>query len=180
MAQHMYRAMDFQVWFALEEYAKFDSGELLLGVDVAKTAFYAAITQHGSDAYDVVYFERDDIRTFIEMLAELEFLDITLVMEPTGTYGDPLLEQAHKAGFKVARINGDRVADARKVFDGTDSLHDGKAAWETSGRSRANQSVSCARWPISMSWLRSRKIGIGTSWRRCWPVTGPSCPIMWG
>lgn len=104
MAQHMYRAMDFQVWFALEEYAKFDSGELLLGVDVAKTAFYAAITQHGSDAYDVVYFERDDIRTFIEMLAELEFLDITLVMEPTGTYGDPLLEQAHKAGFASMEI----------------------------------------------------------------------------
>lgn len=130
MAQGKYSAMDFQAWFDNEEYLeKFGDDELVVGVDVAKIAFYAAITQNGCDEYDVVYFERDDIRQFIEKLSKLEFSRITLVMEPTGTYGDPLLEQAHKAGLKVMRINGDRVADARKVFDGTDSLHDGKAAY---------------------------------------------------
>lgn len=129
MTQGKYSAVGFQGWFDDEHSEKFESDELVLGVDVAKIAFYAAITENGSDEYDVVYFERDDIRQFVEALTELDFETVTLVVEPTGTYSDPLVEQARQAGLDVVRINGDRVADARKVFDNTDSLHDGKAAY---------------------------------------------------
>lgn len=130
MAQGKYSATNFQAWFDNEKaLEKFDGDELVVGVDVAKIAFYAAITQNGSDDYDVVYFERDDIREVVEAFAELEFDQVTLVIEPTGTYSDPLVEQARIAGLEVVRINGDRVADARKVFDGTNSLHDAKAAF---------------------------------------------------
>ena len=130
MSNGTYSAVDFQAWFDndahVEKFA--DVQELITGVDVAKQAFYAALTSQHTEDSDVVYFERHQISEFVDRLARLEIDAVTLVAEPTGTYSDALVEQARDAGLDVIRINGDRVANARKIFDGTDSLHDGKAA----------------------------------------------------
>lgn len=130
MSKGTYSAMSFQGWIDQEQrFERFDGDELVFAVDAAKIAFYAAVTQAVSDQTDVIYFERDQIPKVVDRLAALDFETVTLVVEPTGTYSDVLVDQARKAGLNVIRINGDKVANARKVFDGTDSLHDGKAAY---------------------------------------------------
>lgn len=129
MSKGSYSAVDFQGWMANEGWSTFEgSDELIIGVDVAKVAFYGAVTTAQSDACDIIYFERDQIRSVVKAVAGLEFDSVTLVVEPTGTYGDSLIDQARAAGFDVVRISGEQVAGAKTVFDGVPSLHDGKAA----------------------------------------------------
>lgn len=130
MSKGKYSAIKFQAWINDQQrIEQFDEEELVLGIDVAKIAFYGAIPgQHGDDV-DVVYFERDQISRVVDALSELDVETVTIVVEPTGTYSDALVDQARQAGLNVIRIAGDRVANARKVFDGTDSLHDGKSAY---------------------------------------------------
>ncbi len=53
---------------------------------------------------------------------------VEVVMEPSGTYGDPLLWQLRQAGVALYRVSPKRVHDAAEVFDGVPSLHDAKAA----------------------------------------------------
>ena len=129
MSKGNYSAVDFKGWFSRQEWERFvDDDELVLGIDAAKYAFYAAVMGARSNAADVLYFERDDIRSFVDMVKELPFEKITLVMEPSGTYVDALLELAWEADLRVIRISGSTVNAAQAVFDDTRSLHDGKAA----------------------------------------------------
>lgn len=129
MSKGKYSAVDFQGWFFEEEYRRFDGRELVVGIDAAKIAFYAVVMTSGWQDYDLLYFERDDLAEFIAKLNQLDFDQITLVVEPTGTYAEPLLDQARQAGFEVRRINGSQVKNAASVFDDVPSLHDGKAAY---------------------------------------------------
>ncbi len=103
--------------------------ELVVGVDGAKWAFYAAIMCGSWDKFDIVYFERDTIGAFIHGLKALGYKRVTLVIEPTGTYCDVLIEQARAQGFEVVRIAGSVVNKAGTFFDNVPSLHDGKAAY---------------------------------------------------
>jgi transposase len=129
MSKGNYSAVEFQGWFEREaRMCRFEGKELVCGVDVAKIAFYAAFLDELDGQADVVYFERDDISEFIEALAGIEADEVTLVVEPTGTYGDVLIEKAFEAGFEVISISGAQVKDARKLFDRVPSSHDGKCA----------------------------------------------------
>lgn len=130
MSKGTYSAVDFQAWFSDSKRAESLVGdELVVGVDVAKTAFYAGLRTRESKSTDILYFEREEILAFVQHLAGLAFGTITIVLEPTGTYGDPLIEQARKAGLNVVRIQGASVAAGRNVFDGSYSSHDGKSAY---------------------------------------------------
>ena len=130
MTNGNYSAVIFEGWFTQKKWEKFSAAnELVLGVDAAKRAFYAAVMTQKDRHFDVLYFERDQIPEFIGSLAALPFDQITLVVEPSGTYTDGLLAQARQAGIAVMRINGERVHNAQTVFDGVPSLHDGKAAY---------------------------------------------------
>lgn len=129
MSQGKYSAVDYKGWFSQERFERFEGQELVVGIDAAKIAFYASVMASGWDDFDILYFERDDIKALVGKLSRLGFEQITMVVEPTGTYADGLIDQARKAGITVVRINGDRVSKAAKVFDGVPSLHDGKAAY---------------------------------------------------
>lgn len=129
MSKGKYSAVDCNGWFGHENYRRFDADELVVGIDCAKMAFYAAMMGDDFNDFDVVYFERDDIPSFVGKLADLPFETVTLVVEPTGTYADALMDQARQAGLGVVRINGDRVNKSADVFDGVPSMHDGKAAY---------------------------------------------------
>ena len=85
------------------------------------------MTKAGGEC-DIIYFERHEIAGFVESMASLDFEQTTLVVEPSGTYGDGLLDQARQNGLTLFRINGEQVSRAKSVFDGVPSLHDGKAA----------------------------------------------------
>ncbi len=129
MSKGKYSAQNFQAWFSKKSDNGFSGQELVVGIDVSKIAFYAAVMSGGWRDFDVLYFERDDIPAFIARLSELDFAGVTLVLEPTGTYGDALLDQAREAGFKLIRVSGSDTHKAKALFDGVPSMHDGKAAY---------------------------------------------------
>lgn len=129
MSKGKYSAVDFKGWFFDERYERFEGDEVVVGIDVGKIAFYASVMVSGWEDFDIIYFERDDIAGFIDHLAGLPFDKVTLVVEPTGTYADGLIDQARQAELDVVRINGNRVSKSAEVFDGVPSLHDGKAAY---------------------------------------------------
>jgi transposase len=66
---------------------------------------------------------------FVAKLKELaEGREITIALEPTGTYCDPVRQALHQANFKVYRVSAKASHDYAEVFDGVPSQHDGKDA----------------------------------------------------
>lgn len=119
---------------------------VVVGVDVAKRKFLAALCSADGDAQIIVRFEHPrQTGTFVRLLADLHSASRAVegVMEPTGTYGDPLRYQLGLRSVPVFRVNNKHVHDAAELFDRSPSKHDAKdaclIAWlHTQGRS--------ARW----------------------------------
>jgi transposase len=55
-------------------------------------------------------------------------LELTVAMEPSGTYGDALRQGLSDAGLRLHRISPKAAHDYAEVFDGVPSQHDGKDA----------------------------------------------------
>jgi transposase len=53
---------------------------------------------------------------------------LTVALEPSGTYGDPLRQALGDAGLLVHRVSPKMAHDYAEVFDGVPSQHDGKDA----------------------------------------------------
>jgi transposase len=53
---------------------------------------------------------------------------VTVALEPSGTYGDPLRQALTDAGLTVLRVSAKAAHDYAEVFDGVPSQHDGKDA----------------------------------------------------
>jgi transposase len=129
MAKGRFSAQNWQDWFAKDRHERFEGEELVIGVDCAKIAFYASIMAGSWKTFDILYFEREEISAVLDGLKALPFSRVVLVLEPTGTYSDALIAQAHARDMEVIRINGEKVSSADRAFDGVPSLHDGKAAY---------------------------------------------------
>jgi transposase len=53
---------------------------------------------------------------------------LTVALEPSGTYGDPVRQAVTDAGLSVQRVSPKAAHDYAEVFDGVPSQHDGKDA----------------------------------------------------
>jgi transposase len=53
---------------------------------------------------------------------------VTVALEPSGTYGDPIRQAVTDAGLPVQRVSPKAAHDYAEVFDGVPSQHDGKDA----------------------------------------------------
>jgi hypothetical protein len=53
---------------------------------------------------------------------------VTVALEPSGTYGDPLRQALTDAGLTVQHVGSKAAHDYAEVFDGVPSQHDGKDA----------------------------------------------------
>jgi transposase len=53
---------------------------------------------------------------------------VTVALEPSGTYGDPLRQALTDAGLNVQRVSPKAAHDYAEIFDGVPSQHDGKDA----------------------------------------------------
>lgn len=126
---------------------------VVAGVDVAKRKFVAALCSADGDAQIIVRFEHPrQTGTFVSLLADLQAAGRTVegVMEPTGTYGDPLRYQLGLRSVPVFRVNNKHVHDAAELFDRSPSKHDAKdaclIAWlHAQGRSARWQELPAAR-----------------------------------
>src|SRR5260221_6827698 len=70
-----------------------------------------------------------EIHVIVEFLASLAHRrKLSVAMEPTGTYGDPLRYALTQAGLDVHRVQGKAAHDYAEIFDGVPSQHDCKDA----------------------------------------------------
>lgn len=102
---------------------------IVVAVDVAKVDFKAAIIQGDRLVLTVGWKAPLEAMRFVELVSELkDVAPVELVMESTGTYGDPLRGQMARLGVPVYRVSAKHTHDAAEIFDGVPSMHDAKAA----------------------------------------------------
>ena len=102
---------------------------LIMGLDVAKKKEYAALADETGQAVRVICWEHPrESRKFAEFIDKLKPSRVQMVMEPTGSYGDPLRHMAYRRGWEVWKMSPKRVGDAKEIADGVPSIHDSKAA----------------------------------------------------
>jgi len=107
------------------------ASRVVVGVDVAKKKFLAALCVSQDDTRRVIRFEHPtQTAVFVDLLCGLQKAGrvVEVVMEPTGTYGDALRYQLGLRSIPVYRVNNKHVHDAAELFDRSTSKHDAKDA----------------------------------------------------
>jgi transposase len=119
---------------------------VVVSIDVAKAAFVAAIRTAADGVIRIVRFEHPtETRRFLDLVKQLRARAgvVTVLMEPTGTYGDAVRYQLDLLGIEVRMIQPKRTHDAREVFDGVSSKHDPKDAVTMS---RLHEAGASTKW----------------------------------
>jgi len=99
----------------------------IVGIDVAKEDFYAAVMNQNQEVVVTVSWSHpEQTPAFVQLLSDLEVKEVA--MEPSGTYGDALRVLILGAGIDVYRVSPKWCHDMAEVYDGVPSLHDGKSA----------------------------------------------------
>jgi transposase len=105
--------------------------KLVVAIDVAKTKMMVGFgREDGAVARLVKWTHPLETRAFVEIVmrtARLLAVPVEALMEPTGTYGEPLRALLLANGVHVFMLSPKRVHDAAEVFDGVPSMHDAKA-----------------------------------------------------
>jgi len=102
---------------------------LIMGLDVAKKKEYAALEDETGKSAGVIRWKHPrETREFADYVDGLRPSRVRMVMEPTGSYGDPLRHLAYDRGWEVWKMAAKRVGDAKEIADGVPSIHDSKAA----------------------------------------------------
>lgn len=164
MGKRTWKTIDFQQldWSA----ASADAGRLVVAIDAARHDFVAALMRE--DRTGVALFRwrhPEHTRAVVERIAGLE-APLEAVIEPTGTYGDPVRHQLQQAGVAVYRMPPKRVANAAELYDGVASLHDAKSSYlmarlHFEGVSRRwsepdEVSQELQAWSKRLGWYRDR------------------------
>jgi transposase len=126
---------------------------VVVGVDVAKRNFVAALCNSTGDTVLRVRFEHPrQTAQFVGLLAGLQAGErrVEVAMEPTGTYGDALRYRLGSSKIPVFRVSNKHVHDASELFDSSPSKHDGKDSsvigWlHAQGRSKRWEELDPAR-----------------------------------
>lgn len=130
MKKNAYRAKSINKFCLDALESKLGKETAVVAVDVAKREFVVAIAKaHCHDAEHLRFTHPEQSITFLTLLNRLgERGAVELVMEPTGTYGDWLREQAVARGIAVFSVSPKRAHDACEIYDGVPSQHDAKAS----------------------------------------------------
>ena len=133
MAKRTYRALSVKS-FDAQKLADRVAGEVLVvGLDIAKRILFAAFMLQDKTRLGIVKWdqlrpaEQADAVTLFKLLVKVA-ARVELVLEPSGTYGDPWSHLAERLGMHVYRMSPKRVHDFAEVLDGVPSQHDSKSA----------------------------------------------------
>jgi len=126
-----------------------DGQRVEVGLDVGKENLFVVLRWGESD------FERPwkvknplEIGDLVELLLELNRgRQMTVALEPTGTYGDPARQAFSDAALSVHRVSPKAAHDYGEIFDGVPSKHDGKDAAIVAELSAIGKS---SPWPFEM------------------------------
>lgn len=104
------------------------SGSVMVGTDVGKFDIFVTIRfSDGSRERPWKVKNPSQIEFFVRLLERLrEHCPVTVAMESTGTYGDPLRAELAAVGIPVVRVSGKASNDYAEILDGVPSQHDGK------------------------------------------------------
>jgi transposase len=107
------------------------ASKLVVAIDVAKTKMMAGFGREDGGIVRLVKWQSPlQTRAFVELVVQTGralAVPIEALMEPTGSYGDPLRALLLGHGAAVFMLSPKRVHDAAEVFDGVPSMHDAKA-----------------------------------------------------
>lgn len=110
--------------------AKASLGPVVVGTDVGKFEILGAV-RYSDGSFERPWRVRNpsEIEFLADLLEQLsKHQQVTVAMESTGTYGDPLRAELARRGLPVVRISGQGANDYAESFDGVPSQHDGKDA----------------------------------------------------
>ena len=100
-----------------------------LGIDSSKDDFLLVIRWRTGRFERPWRVKLSELAVLIQKLAKLnEGRQMTIAMEPTGSYCDPIRQALHDAGFEVYRVSPKASHDYAEILDGVPSQHDGKDA----------------------------------------------------
>lgn len=100
---------------------------VIFGIDVAKKDFYCSLMTEKREVLATVKWQHPcETEQFVSIVKQ--FPNAESVLEPSGTYGDPLRYILEKSDIPVYRVSPKRSHDAAEVYDGVPSLHDAKSA----------------------------------------------------
>jgi transposase len=100
----------------------------IVGVDVSKDDL-KLVVRWGDGEFDRPWKVQNPlgVREVTKAISEVsEGRDLRVVLEPSGTYGDPFRQALTDAGIEVHRVSPKHVCDYKEIFDGVPSQHDGK------------------------------------------------------
>ena len=104
--------------------------QVWVGIDVSK-AFLMVVPCVGPGRFGRPWrvCQPSQLGMLVELLSELSATrKVTVALEPTGTYADPLRWALTRAKLDVRRIETKASHDYAEMFDGVPSQHDGKDA----------------------------------------------------
>jgi transposase len=103
---------------------------LTIGLDIGKYRILAvARWPDGQFERPWLVANPEQLRDLLGVLKQLApEHSLTVALEPSGTYGDPVRQALTDAGLAVQRISPKAAHDYAEVFDGVPSQHDGKDA----------------------------------------------------
>lgn len=130
MTKRTYRATDVKDLKVDQLKEQVRDREVVLGVDIAKDWQYATLVDKDRETLSKLKWDQvPQTRSVVDLLGSLPAASLSVVMEPTGTYGDPLRHQLELAGIPVHRVCPKRSKDYSEVVDGVPSQHDPKSAY---------------------------------------------------
>jgi len=104
---------------------------VVFSVDVAKEDMYGALMIEKDDTVVILKWKHpiETLEIVKQIRKRLKCKSLVVALEPSGTYGDPVIHQFRQFGVDVYRVSPKKTFDAKELYDGVPSLHDGKSAY---------------------------------------------------
>jgi transposase len=129
MKKRAYRAINVNKVDEAKVSAAVKGQRVVLGVDVAKEEVFGRLMTEKREVVTTIKWQQvEQTRALVAFLGRLEASVIEVALEPSGTYGDPLVYQLQQADIGVYQVDPKRCHDAAEVYDGVPSIHDAKSA----------------------------------------------------
>ena len=127
MRKKAYRAIDVKKINIDQLLSKANGERIVFGIDVAKEKEYCSLMNEKREVLTTIKWNHPtNTLEFINLVKK--FPKAETVMEPSGSYGDPIRYMLEQSEIPVFRVSPKRSHDAAEVYDGVPSLHDAKSA----------------------------------------------------
>ncbi len=127
MKKKAYRATDVNKINIESLLSRTSNERIVFGIDIAKENNFCSLMNEKREVLTTVkWLHPVQTKEFIGFVKK--FQKAEAVMEPSGSYGDPIRYMLEQNSIPVYRVSPKRSHDCAEVYDGVPSLHDAKSA----------------------------------------------------